>query len=37
MKQSGLGRYNGEWVMDELLETKWISVQHDDRDYELLE
>jgi aldehyde dehydrogenase (NAD+) len=37
MKQSGLGRYNGEWVMDELLETKWISVQHEDRDYELLE
>jgi len=36
MKQSGLGRYNGEWVMDELLETKWISVQHEERDYDLL-
>lgn len=37
MKASGLGRYNGEWVMDELLEPKWISVQHDDREYEFLE
>lgn len=37
MKESGLGRYNGEWVMDELVEPKWISVQHEDRDYDLLE
>jgi aldehyde dehydrogenase (NAD+) len=37
VKHSGLGRYNGEWVKDKLLETKWVSVQHSDRDYELLE
>ncbi|AJF25116.1 aldehyde dehydrogenase [Haloarcula sp. CBA1115] len=36
MKNSGLGRYNGEWIMDELTETKWISVQHEERDYQLL-
>ena len=36
MKQSGLGRYNGEWVVEELLETKWISVQHEEREYDLL-
>ncbi|AGN00156.1 aldehyde dehydrogenase [Salinarchaeum sp. Harcht-Bsk1] len=36
MKQSGLGRYNGEWIVDELLETKWISVQHEEREYDLL-
>jgi aldehyde dehydrogenase (NAD+) len=37
VKESGLGRYNGEWVMDEMVEPKWISVQHEDRDYDLLE
>jgi aldehyde dehydrogenase (NAD+) len=37
MKESGLGRYNGEWVVDEMVEPKWISVQHEDRDYDLLE
>ncbi|GAB3683479.1 aldehyde dehydrogenase family protein [Salinarchaeum chitinilyticum] len=37
MKQSGLGRYNGEWIVDELLETKWISVQHEERDYDLVD
>ena len=37
VKESGLGRYNGEWVVDEMVEPKWISVQHEDRDYELLE
>jgi aldehyde dehydrogenase (NAD+) len=37
LKHSGLGRYNGEWVMDELIEAKWISVQHSDRTYDLLE
>ncbi|MFT4950136.1 MAG: aldehyde dehydrogenase (NAD+) [Natronomonas sp.] len=36
LKESGLGRYNGEWVMDELVEPKWISVQHEDREYDLL-
>ncbi|GGL50283.1 aldehyde dehydrogenase family protein [Halocalculus aciditolerans] len=37
VKASGLGRYNGEWIVEELTEPKWISVQHEDRDYELLE
>jgi aldehyde dehydrogenase (NAD+) len=37
VKESGLGRYNGEWVMDEMVEPKWVSVQHEDRDYDLLE
>ncbi|TYL40008.1 aldehyde dehydrogenase [Natronococcus pandeyae] len=33
MKQSGLGRYNGESILDELTTTKWISVQHEPREY----
>jgi aldehyde dehydrogenase (NAD+) len=36
MKSSGLGRYNGEWVLDKLVEPKWVSVQHEDREYDLL-
>lgn len=36
VKESGLGRYNGEWVMEKLLEPKWISVQHEKREYDLL-
>ena len=36
VKQSGLGRYNGEWIVDELVEPKWISVQHEPRDYDFL-
>jgi aldehyde dehydrogenase (NAD+) len=35
VKNSGLGRYNGEWIRDELTEPKWISVQTEDRDYDL--
>ncbi|WP_049970521.1 aldehyde dehydrogenase family protein [Haladaptatus cibarius] len=30
---SGIGRYNGEWIMDELTETRWISVQEEPRAY----
>ncbi|WP_121741977.1 aldehyde dehydrogenase family protein [Natronorubrum halophilum] len=33
MKQSGLGRYNGESILDELTTTKWISVQRESREY----
>ena len=33
MKASGIGRYNGEWIIDELTETKWTSIQHQPRDY----
>lgn len=32
-KASGIGRFNGEWIMRELTETKWISVQHEPREY----
>jgi len=34
-KQSGVGRFNGEWIIDEMTETKWISEQDPDnpRDY----
>jgi aldehyde dehydrogenase (NAD+) len=30
---SGMGRYNGEAVMEEFTEEKWISVQREARDY----
>jgi aldehyde dehydrogenase (NAD+) len=33
MGASGFGRYNGEYILDELTETKWISVQRESRDY----
>jgi aldehyde dehydrogenase (NAD+) len=33
MKASGMGRYNGEWIIEELTETKWTSIQHQPRDY----
>ena len=34
-KSSGLGRYNGKWIRDELTEPKWISVQAEKREYDL--
>jgi aldehyde dehydrogenase (NAD+) len=34
-KQSGLGRFNDRWVLDEYTEPKWISVQREDRQYPL--
>ncbi|WP_323170978.1 aldehyde dehydrogenase family protein [Natrialba sp. PRR66] len=33
MKQSGVGRYNGDSILDELTTTKWISVQREPREY----
>ncbi|MCY8151089.1 aldehyde dehydrogenase family protein [Bacillus paralicheniformis] len=30
-KQSGIGRLNGEWSLDEFTTLKWISVQHQKR------
>lgn len=33
VKNSGFGRFNGEWVRDEFTQTKWVSVQHEPRDY----
>jgi len=32
-KDSGIGRYNGEAIMNELTQEKWISIQRDARDY----
>ncbi len=32
-KDSGLGRFNGEWVLEEFTTLKWISVQHQPRNY----
>ncbi|QLC35152.1 aldehyde dehydrogenase family protein (plasmid) [Halarchaeum sp. CBA1220] len=30
---SGMGHYNSDAFLDEVTETKWISIQHDARDY----
>lgn len=27
-KNSGLGRFNGEWAMDEFTSAHWITLQH---------
>lgn len=32
-KDSGLGRFNGEWVLEEFTTLKWLSVQHERREY----
>lgn len=32
-KGSGIGRYNGEEILRELTETKWLSVQHEPREF----
>lgn len=32
-KNSGIGRFNGEWVLEEFTTLHWISVQHQPRDY----
>ncbi|SFB94959.1 aldehyde dehydrogenase (NAD+) [Bacillus sp. OV322] len=33
-KNSGLGRFNGEWVLEEFTTVKWLSVQHQPRSYD---
>ncbi|WP_276299098.1 aldehyde dehydrogenase family protein [Halorussus lipolyticus] len=33
VKSSGLGRYNDQWMISELTETKWVSVQQSSREY----
>src|SRR5699024_4597910 len=33
MKNSGIGRLNGEWSLDAFTTTKWISVQHNKIEY----
>jgi aldehyde dehydrogenase (NAD+) len=32
-KASGIGRFNGEQVLEELTETKWVSIQREPRQY----
>lgn len=32
-KNSGLGRFNGDWAIDEFTTTKWVSVQRQPRQY----
>ncbi|ANU13143.1 Aldehyde dehydrogenase [Planococcus halocryophilus Or1] len=32
-KDSGLGRFNGEWVLEEFTTLKWLSVQHGRSEY----
>ncbi|NMH71449.1 aldehyde dehydrogenase family protein [Bacillus sp. RO3] len=32
-KDSGLGRFNGEWALEEFTTVKWVAVQHTRRDY----
>jgi len=33
MKDSGMGRYNGDWIINEFTESKWTSVQRESRGY----
>ncbi len=30
-KQSGLGRFGGEWVLDDFTTQHWVSIQHQPR------
>lgn len=32
-KNSGIGRFNGEWAIDAFTSTHWISIQHERRQY----
>ncbi|MNH42692.1 putative aldehyde dehydrogenase YfmT [compost metagenome] len=32
-KNSGLGRFNGDWAIDEFTRDHWVSVQHTPRAY----
>ncbi len=31
VKASGVGRYGNPWIVDEFTETKWVSVQVQER------
>lgn len=32
-KNSGIGRFNGEWILEEFTRTHWISMQNEPREY----
>jgi aldehyde dehydrogenase (NAD+) len=32
-KNSGIGRFNGDWAIDEFTTTQWVSVQRQPRQY----
>lgn len=32
-KGSGIGRFNGEFILEEFTRLQWVSIQHKDRDY----
>ncbi|MGI1820615.1 aldehyde dehydrogenase family protein [Exiguobacterium sp. TRN 1102] len=32
-KNSGLGRFNGEWVLEEFTTLQWVSIMHERREY----
>ena len=32
-KNSGLGRFNGDWAIDEFTTDHWITLQHTPRQY----
>ncbi len=34
-KQSGVGRFNGDFVKEKITTAKWVTVQHEDREYTL--
>jgi aldehyde dehydrogenase (NAD+) len=34
VKNSGLGRFNGDWIIDAFTTDHWISVQHAPRPYQ---
>jgi aldehyde dehydrogenase (NAD+) len=33
VKQSGIGRFGYEWIVEEFTATKWVTVQKEPRDY----
>ncbi len=35
-KNSGLGRFHGDWIIEELTRVHWVSVQHTPREYPLI-
>jgi len=34
-KASGTGRFGGRWAIDEFTTERWVSVQHEARDFPL--